>query len=225
MGWVLIAFVGLHFILDETDHREELFVTRFSGAPMTKSRRVAALFSLLGVTVDMFDGAGIEYWIEAGALLGSLRNGALIPWDVDLDVGMMDPGIERLRTGTATELPLPAWAKLEVVDSKSHPDTEGSGRHISTIVARIIDTRSGVYIDVFRYFPLELKAEAESGLLVERVASQAIKSTIALCFMRLIACDSSLPHGDSENPSTARRAQRSARLKSWHSGRAQTGTN
>jgi len=39
--------------------------------------------------VEVMQAAGIEFWIEGGTLLGALRNGKLIPWDHDLDFGMI----------------------------------------------------------------------------------------------------------------------------------------
>lgn len=155
MGWsLLVGVVGLQFVLDDPSKRDERFVRRWVGQPLTRGRRNEALFELLCATADALERESVEYWIEAGALMGSLRDGALIPWDGDLDIGMMDSGLAKLQSVTRAELgrSLPSWVKLEVAGSAEHPTTS---HHVShAIVGRFIDTRCGVYVDVFRYYPL-----------------------------------------------------------------------
>lgn len=43
----------------------------------------------LAAAVQLFDAAGIHYWLDYGALLGSVRHGGMIPWDNDADVGIL----------------------------------------------------------------------------------------------------------------------------------------
>lgn len=39
---------------------------------------------------------GIDYWLDQGSLLGVVRDGALLPWDKDIDIAVWEDGFERL---------------------------------------------------------------------------------------------------------------------------------
>ena len=50
---------------------------------------------------DILDANGIKFWLNGGALLGFLRNQALLPWDYDIDLNVLEeeiPKIEKLKT-------------------------------------------------------------------------------------------------------------------------------
>ena len=49
----------------------------------------ARLVDLLGRFDDWCAARALTYWIDFGVLLGAHRHGRLIPWDHDLDVGML----------------------------------------------------------------------------------------------------------------------------------------
>lgn len=160
LGWtLLVGLFGLQFVLDDPDHRDMRFMRRWTTQPLTAGWRVEALFELLCATSELLERESIQYWIEAGALVGWKRNGALIPWDSDLDIGMLDIGFERLQRVSRGDLvrSVPSWIKLEVADSKEHPSGQDGGyKHLvdHAIAGRFIDTRTGIYIDVWRYYPV-----------------------------------------------------------------------
>ena len=45
-------------------------------------------------TIDILNDNNIKYWLEAGTLLGVIRDGDLIPWDYDADIGIYADSIE-----------------------------------------------------------------------------------------------------------------------------------
>ena len=47
-------------------------------------------------TLDIFDHHGIRYWLDDGSLLGIIRDGTLIPWDHDVDIGVPGDSIQRI---------------------------------------------------------------------------------------------------------------------------------
>jgi len=47
---------------------------------------------------DIFDKCGVDFWLEYGTLLGAVRDGELIPWDTDIDLGTWDKNFSKLRS-------------------------------------------------------------------------------------------------------------------------------
>ena len=47
-------------------------------------------------SIDIFERNGIKYWIDDGTLLGIIRDGDLIPWDHDVDVGISGEAVAKI---------------------------------------------------------------------------------------------------------------------------------
>lgn len=45
---------------------------------------------------DVFDKVGVTFWLDSGALLGAVRNGKLIGWDMDVDLGAWYDSINKI---------------------------------------------------------------------------------------------------------------------------------
>ncbi len=44
---------------------------------------------------SVLESQGVRYWLEGGTLLGAARNGDIIPWDYDVDIGMYKEDIPK----------------------------------------------------------------------------------------------------------------------------------
>ncbi|XP_062514168.1 ribitol 5-phosphate transferase FKRP-like [Corticium candelabrum] len=61
-----------------------------------KPERSRQLIEVLFAFASWAESARLRYWIDYGTLLGADRNGKLIPWDWDVDAGLMKDEIESI---------------------------------------------------------------------------------------------------------------------------------
>jgi hypothetical protein len=117
------------------------------GLDLPLEKRAPVLIKLLKVLHDYFTKHRIEYWLDGGTLLGSYRDGHIIPWDDDADIRIPSHALHRL---------------LEIVPA--HPLANDDCLFIfrrakylfwnpippaDLIPCILVDKRNGVFVDIF----------------------------------------------------------------------------
>ncbi len=97
------------------------------------------------ILLKMFDEIcekhGLTYWAIAGTLLGAIRHKGFIPWDDDVDVGMLRPDIYKLEKIIKEEYPNIKFEK------KVHSDRRDTFRHYKIA----LEGQECAFIDIFAF--------------------------------------------------------------------------
>ena len=56
---------------------------------------VKLLYSMLNDVHKIFIHSGLKYWIDGGTILGLVRHSGIIPWDDDIDIGILKKDIHK----------------------------------------------------------------------------------------------------------------------------------
>ena len=103
---------------------------------------------ILDVVACFCEEHGINYWIDCGTLLGAVRHKGYIPWDDDIDVGMLRPDYDRfMREFNGTN---PRYEFRCVENDPDFPYPFGKVMDTTTLL--IEETiRTHISIDIFIY--------------------------------------------------------------------------
>lgn len=131
--------------------QEALVLDRQYGGRLPALQRI--LLEMLGEIDRLCQKNGIAYSLAGGTLLGAVRQGAIIPWDDDVDI-MMDRGnYDRFVQVASKELPAHLFLQCEQTDPLWHY-AYAKVRLQNTCLATAFSSQfsamhSGIFIDVF----------------------------------------------------------------------------
>ena len=116
-------------------------------------RYQSQLLTILNVYVDLCNKYKLKYYLNAGTLLGAVRDQGFIPWDDDIDVCMPRSDYEKFLKYAVTELPSSMRAVwFESQDHQEHPQYYCQIQDLRIpIIQKIAATPKETYawIDVF----------------------------------------------------------------------------
>jgi phosphorylcholine metabolism protein LicD len=93
----------------------------------------------------------LKYWCIGGTFIGVIRHGGWIPWDGDVDVGMLNDDYIVLKKHIASELPKTMWFQDKDTD-KLHLVGFGKIRDLYSNYTNSTEPRHhGLQLDIFPY--------------------------------------------------------------------------
>lgn len=128
----------------------------------------AVELSVLNAVGSLCDKFGINWWLDGGTCLGAMRHKGFIPWDDDIDIGMMRSDYDRFCNIAPAELP----DGFSFHDSRNSPGYAAmfckvykDGTLFESQEGRDSGSAMGIFVDVFPYDLLYVEPELRSRQL------------------------------------------------------------
>ena len=113
----------------------------------SQSAHLASLVRVVRGAVALCETFLDECWLDSGTLLGARRNGRVLRWDEDGDLGVSRAAHLKLSA-------LSAANKLDTFLAERTLRLDWTGR-VEDVIARVVDPETELYVDLFVYFRYE----------------------------------------------------------------------
>lgn len=111
-------------------------------------------FEILDEIVRICNKHNLKYFLIGGTLLGAVRHQGFIPWDDDLDIGMLRKDYDEFIKIAKTEL-APKYYLHDISTDKKYWQTFAKIRKNNTLfdekMIENIDTHKGIFVDIFPF--------------------------------------------------------------------------
>uniref|UniRef100_K3WSA9 LicD/FKTN/FKRP nucleotidyltransferase domain-containing protein n=1 Tax=Globisporangium ultimum (strain ATCC 200006 / CBS 805.95 / DAOM BR144) TaxID=431595 RepID=K3WSA9_GLOUD len=115
-------------------------------ACISPRERTETILSLVKTLTKLLDERDLDYWLDSGTLLGQSRQQSVILWDNDADIGITMQTYTFLRDNAMKPSIASASSyELQVYESDVNPGLDRDWN----IPARFVDTKFGLYVDLF----------------------------------------------------------------------------
>lgn len=77
-------------------------------------------YNLLNLVIKICDEEHINYWLTGGSMVGAVKYAGIVPWDDDLDIGMLRPDLEQFIQ--AVQERFGQDSRYEILSDMTHAD-------------------------------------------------------------------------------------------------------
>ena len=154
-------------------HQKEDF-SRYNGEGTPLRKAQLRMVEILKEVDGIFRRNNIDYWIDAGTLLGAVRHGGFIPWDDDVDISLRREDYDRAREALQKELPK-SMVFVDWTTDKNYFDACGRVKsrnsHVDLPIYRF-QKEQGIWVDIF---PMETLATYKEKLWGEKIFGKVFR--------------------------------------------------